>query len=157
VSLNGLAYALTDDDWKTVIDTNLTGSFFVCRAFLPEMVARRAGRIVLVSSVTAGGASGQAAYAASKAGLHGLAATLAKEYGAKGVTANAVAPGYFDTDMTREGMSSDLSAYAREYCPVKRLGALPELTRTILFLCGPDAGYINGAVVPVTGGLDWAP
>jgi 3-oxoacyl-[acyl-carrier protein] reductase len=157
VSLNGLAYAITDDDWRTVIDTNLSGSFYVCRAFLPEMVARRRGRIVLVSSVTAGGATGQAAYAASKAGLHGLAATLAKEYGAKGITANAVAPGYFDTDMTREGMGDALSAYALQYCPVKRLGALPELTRTILFLCGPDAGYINGAVVPVTGGLDWAP
>lgn len=157
VSLNGLAYTLPDEDWRTVIDTNLTGSFHVCRAFLPELVARRGGRIVLVSSVTASGATGQAAYAASKAGLHGLGATLAKEYGQKGVTTNVVAPGYFDTDMTREGLSDDVAGFALRYCPARRLGELRELTRTILFLCGPDAAYVNGAVLPVTGGLDWAP
>jgi NAD(P)-dependent dehydrogenase (short-subunit alcohol dehydrogenase family) len=158
VNLNGLAYSVQDDDWRTVIDTNLTGSFHVCRAFLPELVASRKGRILVMSSITAGGASGQIAYAASKAGLQGLARTLAKEYGPKGITTNVVVPGYFETDMTRgEGMADNLKTFALEYCPLRRLGELDELARTILFLASDGAGFINGAVIPVTGGLDWAP
>ncbi|MBN9545301.1 MAG: SDR family oxidoreductase [Alphaproteobacteria bacterium] len=157
VSLNGLAYALTDEDWRTVIDTNLSGSFYVCRAFLPALVSRRKGRILLVGSVIAGGASGQVAYATSKAGLIGLAATLAKEYGPKGITANVVAPAYFETDMTRDTMSAGLVDYANRFCPVRRLGALDELAATMLFLVSGKAGYINGETIRVTGGLDWAP
>lgn len=157
VSLNGLAYTLGDDDWRTVLDTNLTGAFFVCRAFLPELVANRAGRIVLVSSIVAAGASGQAAYAASKAGLQGLGMSLAKEYGPKGITTNIVAPAYFDTDMTRETMSEGLVDYADKFCPVRRLGRLEELAQTMCFLLSDAAGYINGEVIKVSGGLDWAP
>jgi len=157
VSLNGLAYALPDADWSTVIDTNLSGAFYVCRAFLPALVAQRKGRILLVGSVIAGGASGQVAYAASKAGLIGLASTLAKEYGPKGITANVVAPAYFETDMTRDTMSAGLVDYANRFCPVRRLGALDELAATMLFLISDKAGYINGETIRVTGGLDWAP
>jgi NAD(P)-dependent dehydrogenase (short-subunit alcohol dehydrogenase family) len=158
VNLNGLAYSVQDEDWRTVIDTNLTGTFHVCRAFIPELVAARRGRILVMSSITAEGASGQIAYASSKAGLQGLARTLAKEYGPKGVTTNVIVPGYFETDMTRgEAMSDTLKAFALEYCPVRRLGELDELARTILFLASDGAGFINGAVIPVTGGLDWAP
>jgi NAD(P)-dependent dehydrogenase (short-subunit alcohol dehydrogenase family) len=158
VNMNGLAYAMQDHDWRTVIDTNLTGTFHVCRAFIPELVAARQGRILVMSSITAEGASGQIAYASSKAGLQGLARTLAKEYGPKGVTTNVVVPGYFETDMTRgEGMAASLKTFALEYCPLRRLGDLEELARTILFLASDGAGFINGAVIPVTGGLDWAP
>jgi len=157
VNLNGLAYAVSNEDWSTVIDTNLTGSFYVCRAFLPELVSRRHGRILLLSSVTAAGASGQAAYAASKAGLVGLAKTLAKEYGPKNITTNVVVPGYFETDMTKETMSPALSAFAVEYCPMRRLGQLDELVKTMCFLIGDSAGFINGDEIRVTGGLDWAP
>jgi NAD(P)-dependent dehydrogenase (short-subunit alcohol dehydrogenase family) len=158
VNMNGLAYAMQDDDWRTVIDTNLTGTFHVCRAFLPALVAERRGRILVMSSITASGASGQIAYASSKAGVQGLAQTLAKEYGPKGITANVIVPGYFETDMTRgEAMADTLKAFALEYCPLRRLGALDELARTILFLASEGAGFINGAVIPVTGGLDWAP
>jgi 3-oxoacyl-[acyl-carrier protein] reductase len=156
-STQGMAYATLDEEWMSVIDTNLSGSFRVCRAFLPELVARRRGRIVLLSSVIARGGSGQIAYAASKAGIEGVAATLAKEYGPKGVTTNVVTPGYFDTDMTRATMSEELSSFALRYCPLRRLGGLDELAQTILFLCGDGAGFINGANVRVTGGLDWAP
>lgn len=158
VNLNGLAYSMEDQDWRTVIDTNLTGTFHVCRAFLPELVAARSGRILVMSSITAGGASGQIAYASSKAGLQGLARTLAKEYGPKGITTNVVVPGYFETDMTRgEAMAESLKEFAIEYCPLRRLGELDELAETILFLASDGAGFINGAVIPVTGGLDWAP
>lgn len=157
ISRNGLAYAMDDDDWRAVLDTNLSGAFFVCRAFLPALVAQRWGRIVLVSSIVASGASGQAAYAASKAGLIGLGQTLAKEYGPKGITTNIVAPAYFDTDMTRDTMSDGLVQYANTFCPVRRLGSLDELARTICFLLSDGGGYINGEVLRVSGGLDWAP
>jgi len=157
VAVNGLAYSLADEDWSRVIDTNLTGVFYVCRAFLPELVAQKNGRIVLISSVSSGGATGQAAYAASKAGLIGLAKSLAKEYGPKGITTNAVVPGYFDTDMTRDSMSSELSKFALQYCPLRRLGTLAELAETVMFLLSDAGGYINGATLRITGGLDWAP
>lgn len=157
VNVNGLAYAVSNEDWATVIDTNLSGAFYVCRAFLTELVAQRSGRILLVSSVTAAGASGQVAYAASKAGLIGIAKTLAKEYGPKGVRTNVVVPGYFDTDMTKGTMSSGLSQFALEFCPQRRLGTLDELAKTICFLLSDGAGFINGDTIHVTGGLDWAP
>lgn len=157
VSINGLAYSVTDEDWDEVLSTNLSGAFYVCRAFLPDLVAKRSGRILLVSSVTAEGASGQVAYAASKGGLIGLGKALAKEYGPKGVTTNIVVPGYFETDMTRETMSSNLSEFAIQYCPLRRLGGLEELAHTMCFLLSNGAGFINGAEIRVTGGLDWAP
>ncbi len=157
VSVNGLAYSLSNEDWHTVIDTNLTGAFHVCRAFLMEMVAQRDGRIVLMSSVSGDGASGQAAYAASKAGLVGLGKALAKEYGPKGIRTNIVIPGYFDTDMTRESMSTELSHFAVQYCPLRRFGSLEELAQTVLFLLGDGSGFINGETIRITGGLDWAP
>jgi NAD(P)-dependent dehydrogenase (short-subunit alcohol dehydrogenase family) len=157
VNLNGLAYSFSNEDWSTVIETNLSGSFYVCRAFLPELVAQRRGRILFLSSVTAEGASGQAAYAASKAGIVGLAKTLAKEYGPKNITANVVVPGYFETDMTKNTMSSSLSEFAVKYCPLRRLGHLDELAKTMCFLIGDGAGFINGDEIRVTGGLDWAP
>jgi len=157
ISINGLASSLSNANWNTVINTNLTGAFHVCRAFLMEMVAQRDGRIVLISSISATGASGQAAYAASKAGLEGLGKALAKEYGPKGIRTNIVIPGYFDTDMTRETMSTQLSEYAIQYCPLRRLGELDELANTVLFLISEGGGYINGESIRVTGGLDWAP
>jgi 3-oxoacyl-[acyl-carrier protein] reductase len=157
VSVNGLAYSLTDKDWNIVIDTNLSGAFYVCRAFLPELVANRWGRILFVSSIIAGGATGQVAYAASKAGLIGMATSLAKEYGPKGITTNVVAPAYFATDMTRDSMSEGLVDYANKFCPLRRLGDLDELAKTMLFLLSDAAGYVNGETVRVSGGLDWAP
>src|SRR5581483_6363918 len=104
-NINGLAANFSDEDWHTVIETNLSGSFWVARHFLPTMVANKFGRLIFVSSLGAGGVTGQAAYAASKAGLYGLAKALAKEYGRRGITSNVVVPGFCDTDMTREGMS----------------------------------------------------
>jgi NAD(P)-dependent dehydrogenase (short-subunit alcohol dehydrogenase family) len=157
ITSNDLAYAMTDEAWHDVVDTNLGGSFRVSRAFLPELVSQRAGSIVMMSSVVAEGASGQAAYAASKAGLHGLANTLAKEYGPKGVRANVVVPGYFETDMTRADMSGQLREFATAYCPQRRMGALSEVCAAILFLAGDASAFVNGTTIRVTGGLDWAP
>ncbi len=157
VNLNGLAVSMSDEDWKTVIDTNLTGSFYVCRQFLPAMMANRFGRIVLISSLGRGGVTGQASYAASKAGLLGLSSTLAKEYGRKGITSNVVVPGFFDTDMTREGMSDANKEFWLRYCPLGRMGELSEIAKVVMFLASDAATYVNGESISVTGGLDWAP
>ncbi len=156
-NVNGLAASMADEDWKLVIDTNLTGSFYVCRQFLPTMVANRSGRIIFISSLGRGGVTGQAAYAASKAGMCGLSSTLAKEYGRKGITSNVVVPGFFDTDMTRDGMSTSNKEFWMKYCPVGRMGELPEIAKVVMFLASEGSSYVNGETISVTGGLDWAP
>lgn len=157
VNMNNLVVSMSDDEWQTVLQTNLTGSFYVCRQFLPTMIAKRFGRIVLISSLGYSGVSGQANYCASKAGLHGLCATLAKEYGRKGITANVVVPGFFDTDMTRDGMSESNKEFWLRYCPLGRMGALDEVAKLVTFLASGGAGFVNGQAIAATGGLDWAP
>lgn len=157
VNRNALAAQMSDEDWQLVIDTNLTGTFYVCRQFLPTMVSNRFGRIVMISSLGSKGVTGQAAYAASKAGLLGLSATLAKEYGRRGITSNVLVLGFFETDMTRDGMSASNREFWLKYNPRGRLGELPEIAKTVLFLASDGAGYINGDAIDVTGGLDWAP
>ncbi|MCC6559341.1 MAG: 3-oxoacyl-ACP reductase FabG [Polyangiaceae bacterium] len=157
VNLNGLAAQMPDEDWKLVIDTNLTGTFYVCRQFLPTLVASRFGRIIMLSSLGKDGVTGQANYCASKAGLLGLSSALAKEYGRKGITSNVVVPGFFDTDMTRDGMSESNREFWIKYCPLGRMGELPEVAKVVLFLASDGASYINGQAISVTGGLDWAP
>jgi NAD(P)-dependent dehydrogenase (short-subunit alcohol dehydrogenase family) len=157
MNINGLAASLDVDEWREVIDTNLSGAFYVCRAFLPSMMRGGFGRLIHVSSLGRGGVSGQVAYAASKAGLLGLSSTLAKEYGRRGITSNVVAPGFFETDMTREGMSESNREFWLKYCPVGRLGELSEIAGVVLFLASREASYVNGETISVTGGLDWAP
>ena len=158
INSDNLVVSMSDEEWSRVIGTNLNGTFFVCRQFLQSMLASRFGRIVNVSSVQHNGGSGQANYAASKAGVHGLTKTLAKEYGRKGITANVVVPGFFDTDMTRETMSQMQKDYWAAYCPMPkgRMGKVSEFASTVLFLASPGGGYINGQVITVTGGLDWS-
>lgn len=157
VNVNNLAVSMSDEEWRTVIDTNLTGAFFVCRQFLPTFLGTGFGRIILISSIGAHGVSGQANYAASKAGLLGLSAALAKEYGRKGITSNVVVAGFFDTDMTREGMSEANRSFWQQYCPVGRVGELGEVSKAVMFLASESASFINGQAIGVTGGLDWAP
>ena len=157
VNANGLAATMSDEDWSLVIDTNLTGTFYVCRQFLPTLLANGGGRIVMVSSVSYAGMSGMANYAASKAGLLGLSATLAREYGPKGITSNVVIPGFFDTEMTQDSMSDALKEYWVRLCPLRRLGERDEVASVILFLVSDAARFVTGQAIPVTGGLDWAP
>jgi NAD(P)-dependent dehydrogenase (short-subunit alcohol dehydrogenase family) len=152
-----LLVQMSDEEWDEVLRTNLTGSFYVARYFLSGMMAQRFGRVILVSSLGYTGITGQAAYCASKAGLHGLAAAIAKEYGRKGITANVVVPGFFDTDMTRDGMSATNKEFWKQYCPVGRMGELGEISKVVTFLTSDGAAFINGQAIPVNGGLDWAP
>jgi NAD(P)-dependent dehydrogenase (short-subunit alcohol dehydrogenase family) len=159
INRDNVLASMSDDEWNEVIATNLTGTFFVCRQVLPVMMRQRFGRIINVSSLSQGGAAGQANYAAAKAGLHGLTLTIAKEYGRKGITANCVVPGFFETDMTRESLPEHMRQFWRSYCPVPkgRSGELPELSAVINFLASKEAGFVNAQVIHVTGGLDWGP
>src|SRR5262245_26581421 len=157
INKNNLVASMSDEEWDDVLRTNLTGAFYVCRQFLPEMLAKGLGRIILMSSLGYSGVSGQANYCASKAGLHGLCSSMAKEYGRKGITTNVVVPGFFDTDMTRVGMSQSNKDFWVQFCPVGRMGELHEVAHAVMFLASKDASFINGQTIPVTGGLDWAP
>lgn len=157
IAINGLAVSMSDEDWSEVLGTNLTGTFYVCRQFLPTLLGNGGGRIVMIGSLSAGGVTGQASYAASKAGMIGLSRTLAKEYGRRGITSNVVVPGFFDTDMTRGEMSESNKTFWLQYCPLGRMGDLPEVAKVVAFLLTDAAAYINGQAIEVNGGLDWAP
>jgi NAD(P)-dependent dehydrogenase (short-subunit alcohol dehydrogenase family) len=157
INKNNLLLSMSDEDWDDVLRTNLTGTFYVCRQFLSTMLANRFGRFILISSLGQSGVSGQANYCASKAGLHGLCSSMAKEYGRKGITSNLVVPGFFDTDMTRDGMSKSNREFWIQYCPVGRLGKLEEVAHSVMFLASEKASFVNGQTIAVTGGLDWAP
>ena len=152
-----LLVQMSDEEWDEVIRTNLTGAFHVARYFLPSMMAQRFGRFIFISSLGYTGITGQASYCASKAGLHGLASAIAKEYGRRGITANVVVPGFFDTDMSRDGMSAANKDFWKQYCPLGRMGELGEISKVVTFLTSDGAGFINGQAIPVNGGLDWAP
>jgi NAD(P)-dependent dehydrogenase (short-subunit alcohol dehydrogenase family) len=157
INKNNLVVSMSDEEWHSVLDTNLSGAFYVCRQFLPTFLTNRFGRFILISSFGAIGVSGQANYCASKAGLLGLSATLAKEYGRKGITSNVVSPGFFETDMTRSSMSDANREFWMKFCPLGRLGELSEISELVTFLASPSAGYINGQELRVNGGLEWAP
>jgi NAD(P)-dependent dehydrogenase (short-subunit alcohol dehydrogenase family) len=120
-------------------------------------LAAGGGSLVFVGSIAADGMAGQAAYAASKAGLVGLAKSLAKEYGRKGITANVVVPGFIDSDMTRDAMPDPLKAFWAEFCPMRRMGEASEVADVVMFLASKAARFVNGQTLGVTGGLEWAP
>ena len=159
INRDNLLVAMSDEEWADVLATNLNGPFYVSRHFLPGMLSARFGRVINISSIQARGARGQCNYAASKAGLEGLTFSLAKEYGRRGVTANVIAPGFFDTDMTRDGLPEAAREYWRAHCPAPkgRMGKVDEIAKAVLFLASRDAAYINGQVLRLGGGLDWLP
>ena len=153
ITRDGLAVRMSDRDWYDVLDTNLTGAWSACRAVLPSMMRTRGGRIIFVSSVVGLlGSAGQANYAASKAGLVGLARSLAREYGSRGITVNVVAPGLVDTDMTA-ALTQRQRDDILERTPLGRAASSNEVAATVAFLASDAAAAITGAVVPVDGGL----
>lgn len=154
LDLPGNLVSIADDDWAHVLRINLTGTFYLIRYFLPSFIANRYGRIVTLSSLAKDGSAGQAAYAASKAGLVGLTRTAAKEYGRFGITANVLVPGLIDTEIIRDDVKGVKQFFTR-YTPLGRTGSASEVADAALFLIGKDCGYVNGAVLHVTGGLDW--
>ncbi len=153
ITRDGLFLRMSADDWRAVIDTNLTGAFFVSRAAVRGMMRRRSGSIVAVSSIVGLiGNPGQANYAAAKAGMIGMVKSLAKEVGPRGIRVNAVAPGYIATDMT-SALSDEQRAQVRAGTPLGRLGTPEDVSGVVAFLCSPDAAFITGSVIRVDGGL----
>jgi 3-oxoacyl-[acyl-carrier protein] reductase len=153
VTKDTLLLRMTEDDFTSVIDTNLSGAFRVVKRASKGMLKARFGRIILVSSVVGLlGSAGQVNYSASKSGLIGMARSLTRELGSRGITANVVAPGFIETDMTAE-LSDAQQADYKKSIPAARFASPEEVAKVITWLAGDDAGYISGAVIPVDGGL----
>jgi 3-oxoacyl-[acyl-carrier protein] reductase len=144
---------MSEDDFASVLDTNLTGAFRVTKRAVRGMIRARRGRIIYISSVVGLlGSGGQANYAASKAGLVGLARSTARELASRSITANVVAPGFVESDMTAE-LPEDRRKAILGQIPLGRYGAADEVAGVVSFLAGADAGYVTGAIIPVDGGL----
>ncbi|HVV77301.1 MAG TPA: 3-oxoacyl-ACP reductase FabG [Mycobacteriales bacterium] len=153
ITRDGLLLRMPEHDWDEVLDTNLRGSWLAAKAVLPAMAKARYGRLLFVSSaVGAVGQAGQANYAASKAGLVGLARSLAREYAGRGVTSNVIAPGLVETDMARALSDQQRNAIV-ERTPLGRPASVEEVAAVAAFLSSDAASYVTGAVVPIDGGL----
>jgi 3-oxoacyl-[acyl-carrier protein] reductase len=150
VRMDGLSPQLDDEQWQTVIDTNLTSTFRTTRAVLPKMMRARFGRVINVASVAGLRANpGQANYSASKAGVIGFTRTVAAEVARRGVTVNAVAPGLIETAFTEEVLEGDMA----KAIPARRVGTPEEVAACIRFLASPEASYVTGTTLTVDGGL----
>jgi acetoacetyl-CoA reductase len=152
ITRDGILLKMSYEDWKQVIDTNLGGCFNMAKATFPGMRDRRWGRIVNIGSVNGqSGQYGQVNYAAAKSGIHGFTKALAQEGAKVGITVNAIAPGYIDTDMVA-AVPQDVLAKIVARVPVGRLGYAEEIARGVAFLCAEDAGFITGSTLSINGG-----
>jgi 3-oxoacyl-[acyl-carrier protein] reductase len=153
VTRDGLLMRMSDADWDTVLDTNLKGAFLVTKAFSRTMIKQRAGRVINISSVIGLiGNAGQCNYAASKAGLIGFTQSAARELASRGITVNAIAPGFIETDMTAD-MDDRLRAELLKQIPLGSFGRTEDIAGAALFLAGPAGRYITGQVLTVDGGM----
>jgi 3-oxoacyl-[acyl-carrier protein] reductase len=153
ITRDGLAMRMKDVDWQMVLDANLNGAFYACRAAARSMLKQRYGRIINMSSVIGlHGQAGQSNYAASKAGLIGFSKSYAQEVASRNITVNVIAPGYVTTDMTAALGEENIEAFL-EQIPLKRAGTPEEIAAATLFLASDEAAYITGAVLSVDGGL----
>jgi 3-oxoacyl-[acyl-carrier protein] reductase len=153
ITRDGLSMRLKDDDWDAVHDTNLKAVFRACRAATKPMMKQRYGRLINITSVVGAlGNAGQANYAAAKAGVAGLTRALARELGARQITANCIAPGFIDTDMT-QGLPDAAKTALLAQIPLGRLGVAAEVAHAVVFLASKEAGYITGTELHVNGGM----
>ncbi|MDJ0973580.1 MAG: 3-oxoacyl-[acyl-carrier-protein] reductase [Planctomycetota bacterium] len=153
ITRDGLLMRMKDDDWSRVLDVNLSGTFFVTRAAARRLMKSRRGRLINITSVVGlTGNAGQANYAASKAGIAGFTKAVAKEMAARKVTANAVAPGFIQTDMTAD-LGDKVADELKNRIPLQRLGSVEDVAEVVVFLASEEAGYVTGQVIPVDGGM----
>jgi 3-oxoacyl-[acyl-carrier protein] reductase len=153
VTRDGLLMRMTDEDWDTVLNTNLRGGFLVTRAFCRAMLKQRSGRIINVASVIGLiGNAGQCNYAASKAGLIGFTQSAAREFASRGITVNALAPGFIETDMTAE-LKQELRDGVLKQIPLGKFGQAEDIAHAALYLAGPGGRYVTGQVLAVDGGM----
>ncbi|HEX3223267.1 MAG TPA: 3-oxoacyl-ACP reductase FabG [Nocardioides sp.] len=153
ITADTLLLRMSEDDWASVIETNLTGTFRLTKRAAKGMLRLRRGRIILISSVVGLlGSAGQVNYAASKAGLVGIARSLTRELGSRAITANVVAPGFVETDMTAVLTDAQRDTIKGQV-PLQRYGTVDEVASTVTWLASPGAAYVSGAVIPVDGGL----
>jgi 3-oxoacyl-[acyl-carrier protein] reductase len=153
ITSDQLLALMSEEAFMSVIDTNLAGAYRVAKRAVRPMMRQRHGRIIFISSVVGMlGSGGQANYAASKAGLIGMARSLARELGSRNITVNVVAPGFADTDMTAD-LTEERKKAILAGVPLGRMASADEVAGVVQFLAGPDAGYVTGAVIPVDGGL----
>lgn len=153
ITRDGLALRMSDDDWDSVIEVDLTAAFRVARSCLRDMMRLRKGRIINLGSVVVStGNPGQANYAAAKAGLEGMTRALAREVATRGITVNTVAPGFIETDMTAD-LTDDQTKYLKDQIPVGRFGAPQDIAAAVVYLASPGGSYITGQTLRVNGGM----
>jgi 3-oxoacyl-[acyl-carrier protein] reductase len=153
ITKDGLSLRMSESDFQDVVDTNLTGSFRVTQKVLSGMMKKRSGRVIFIGSVVGLlGSAGQVNYSATKSALVGMARSLAREYGSRGVTFNVIAPGFVETDMTAV-LADGLKEKYEAQIPLARFASPAEVAKVVHFIASADAGYITGAVIPVDGGL----
>jgi 3-oxoacyl-[acyl-carrier protein] reductase len=153
ITRDNLLMRMKDEEWDSIISTNLTSVYRMSKAVLRGMMKAKTGRIINISSVVGStGNSGQANYAAAKAGIVGFTKSMAKEVGSRNITVNTVAPGFIDTDMTKE-LSDDIKQTLLSSIPLGRLGEPEEIAHVVSFLASPNAGYITGETLHVNGGM----
>ena len=153
ITKDGLLMKMSEEDFDKVLDTNLKGTFHTIRAALRQMIRQRSGRIINMASVVGvSGNAGQANYAASKAGVIGLTKSVAREIGSRGITVNAIAPGFIDTEMTAV-LPDDVKKAMGEQIPLKRFGTTEDVAQAAVFLASDRAAYITGQVISVDGGM----
>ncbi len=153
ITADTLVLRMSEDDWSSVIDTNLTGTFRLAKRAAKGMLRLRRGRIILISSVVGLlGSAGQVNYAASKSGLVGMARSLARELGSRSITTNVVAPGFVETDMT-DVLTDDQKTLIKTQVPLGRYASPAEVAAAVTWLASDGAAYVTGAVIPVDGGL----
>ena len=154
VNLPKLMIQQSDEDWAEIMETNLTGSFYLCRAFLMPFLGQGYGRFIHMGSISASGLAGQAAYSAAKAGLEGLSASIAREYGSKGIRSNILRLGLADIGMGESLASEEMIEKWTENCPAGRLMEMRDVYSAVDFLADSGSDFINGTVIPVTGGME---
>jgi NAD(P)-dependent dehydrogenase (short-subunit alcohol dehydrogenase family) len=148
---------MSDEQWFDVINTHLSGTFYVCREFVNEFLYNKGGKFINISSITYTGSSGQSNYSAAKAGVIGFSKALSKEYGGKNIYCNVIVPGYFETELTKANATEKITKFFIDFSSLKRKGEGSEYGKAVVFLASDYSSFVNGEVLYVTGGLEYIP